>query len=235
MHYTKGDSNFQPPFLETESSRRGGERERVVMAPAPAVGKALKSVGAQEAKVLTEAAVKLIFGEVETKDLLKEGGGSAFGASEALRRIFGQDSEAKERCLASLSGILIDVGNRRASLPDEDVSSFLQSEHLLSPEVSASISGAVREHRARISEALQVVSRSTPLPQLQSVKWRLDVNVGQNDTSKSVREPLFHVNLGMDQRPEDLYFVCNMEEMQDLVSTLKDACLSLKRNEKNYS
>jgi len=26
-----------------------------------------------------------------------------------------------------------------------------------------------------------------------------------------------------------------MEEMQDLVSTLKDACLSLKRNEKAYS
>ena len=33
----------------------------------------------------------------------------------------------------------------------------------------------------------------------------------------------------------EVKLACSIEEMQDLVSTLKDACLSAKRNEKTYS
>lgn len=106
------------------------------------------------------------------------------------------------------------------------VASFLETEHGLNPGAASAIAGTAEKHRKRISADLAELSTATSLPRLRSVEWRLDV---RTDRAKRAAEPHFHVDL----KP-GASFACNLEEMQDLVATLKDACLSMKRNEKAY-
>ena len=139
----------------------------------------------QDVQELAGAAVELIFGDFKL--------GSSEPATRILSTLF-KDDEGKEACIISLSGVVLDAC--RGSLADEDLSSFLEDEHSLSSGgASQAVAAVIKKHRSRIAEALEAVARSTSLPQVKSVGWRLDVNVGKNDTSRSVREPFFHINL----------------------------------------
>ncbi len=123
------------------------------------------------------------------------------GARGALSRVAGDDRARQERCLVSLSGAMVDACRNAES--EEEVASYLESEHALGEEVARAVAGVAGASRARILQALQRVAGGDCLPQLRDAQWRLDVNVGQNDTSKSVREPLFHINLATSAEPKD--------------------------------
>ncbi|KAL2651081.1 hypothetical protein R1flu_019209 [Riccia fluitans] len=70
------------------------------------------------------------------------------------------------------------------------------------------------------------------LPQLEGVEWRLEYCVPAPD-NPSVRELLYKVCLKTVNREEGredkLEFIASVEELQDLVSRLKDACKSVER------
>ena len=146
----------------------------------------------------------------------------------AVRLLLGEDSGRPEdgRVVASLAGAI--AGACREGLPDEEVAPYLRSEHLLPPGAADRVAEALKANRPRVQRALDEASGSTCLPRLGSATWRLDVVRKGGDRGV---EPVFHVSLA-EVRGEGLSsFACNMEEMQDLVATLKDACLSMRRNE----
>ncbi|KAG6545268.1 hypothetical protein Mapa_013381 [Marchantia paleacea] len=70
------------------------------------------------------------------------------------------------------------------------------------------------------------------LPHLEGVEWRLEYCVPAPD-NPAVRELLYRVCLKTinreDGREDKLEFVASVEELQDLVSRLKDACKSVER------
>ncbi|EGD80947.1 hypothetical protein PTSG_01530 [Salpingoeca rosetta] len=66
---------------------------------------------------------------------------------------------------------------------------------------------------------------ASELPHVVDVKWRLDHTTKGNNL-ESIQEPLYTVSLKTENAGESktIEFTCNVAELQDLVSTLKDAC-----------
>ena len=135
-------------------------------------------------EALATAAVEHIFGDFKLE--------SDHSATGILDKLFQGDKE-REACIISLSGVLVDAC--RGVRDEGEIISFLEHEHSLSPDASKAVASAVAKHRQRLGEALRMVSRSSSLQQLHSADWRLDINVGKNDTARSTREPFFHINL----------------------------------------
>ncbi|QDZ20689.1 COMM domain-containing protein [Chloropicon primus] len=173
-------------------------------------GAVLGRLDGKEAGELGEAAVRLILDE--------SGSSPPEGDSEREARV------------VSLAGAVVDAC--REGLAKDEVASFLEREHRIPTAAAARVAEALERRRASLSRAVNRATGSTCLPHLGSADWRLDLSKGK---AGEVAEPVFHVNLRSADGSDLSSFACSIEEMQDLVSTLKDACLSAKRNERAYS
>ncbi|XP_006817084.1 COMM domain-containing protein 3-like [Saccoglossus kowalevskii] len=69
-------------------------------------------------------------------------------------------------------------------------------------------------------------------PHIVDVDWRLDFYLKNNHVDK-VNEPVYMVTLkteeGGQEETKDVQFACSMEQLQDLVGKLKDACKNLEK------
>ena len=196
-----------------------------------------------------------------------------------VERVFGADGDA-EASIASTAARVADVCRR--GLEGDSAVRFLTHERACSRASAEGLVAAADANRERIVAALREASGRHAFRALHSVRWRLDVDVGKNDPSRSVRDPVFHVALVsrtgdvfeevrlcaracaridrthtpaahhrllttnndaavaaaaaalLRSRQQQTAFVCNLEEMQALVATMKDARLAMQRNVQEY-
>lgn len=73
-------------------------------------------------------------------------------------------------------------------------------------------------------------------PHIVDVDWRLDYYIKNNQMEK-VNEPAYLITLKTEEsgksQGKDVQFSCSMEQLQDLVGKLKDACKSIERASAN--
>lgn len=92
--------------------------------------------------------------------------------------------------------------------------------------------GQFCKYQQIIRNQLSSFASSSDFPSLVGTSWRLDYCLSTS-SDKMAREPLlnvsFHTKNSEGSKSDDVSFVCGMNELQDLVSTLKDACKSVER------
>jgi len=110
---------------------------------------------------------------------------------------------------------------------------LLQIEALLktfnwSSEQITQFSKTYSENQPKIQAILKLVGNSPP--RLVDVNWRLDYEIESN-TKGPVNSLLYIIDLVLDNNGvhETLQFTATHAELEDLVSSLKDACNSVKR------
>lgn len=122
-------------------------------------------------------------------------------------------------------------------LSSSDLSAFLTTDcGLLHHQHHASVDAlcsAFHEHKGDLRRSLSVTANHTYLPHLLGVDWSLQYCVSSSQ-DRAVREFLYHVRFktldpstGKEDRME---VVCSVDELQDLVSHLRDACKCAERS-----
>lgn len=80
------------------------------------------------------------------------------------------------------------------------------------------------KHKTDIRNKLR--SYGSSFPHIVDTDWRLDYCI-KSDLMDKINEPVYHVSFKTEKsgqnEPEDVRFACTLEQMQDLVSKLKEA------------
>ena len=125
-----------------------------------------------------------------------------------------------KQCYGALSVVFFE-----AAKSDADVASAL-TEHSISNEQAKLLAQEFGKNKASLSKLL--IKTAYTQSRIVDVSWRLDYYVKSNTIDK-INAPIYYVTL-VTERPdgakEDVTFTCNMSEMTDLVSKLRDAAKS---------
>ncbi|KAK2562106.1 COMM domain-containing protein 3 [Acropora cervicornis] len=109
----------------------------------------------------------------------------------------------------------------------------------LTPEIRCLDSLPLRDYRKRSCGKLSYlfciyiyIRTGSSFPHIVDVDWRLDYYIKNNQMEK-VNKPMYLITLKTEEsgKPQgkDVQFSCSMEQLQDLVGKLKDACKSIER------
>nr|XP_002125922.1 COMM domain-containing protein 3 [Ciona intestinalis] len=109
---------------------------------------------------------------------------------------------------------------------DEDQLNLLLDDCNFSSSKKESFVSVFNENRSKIREHLGNIG--IQLPTLVDVKWRLDYNL-KNSSLHKVNELKYTISLKENSSNEPVEFHCSKEELQDLVSKLREACKALER------
>ena len=137
---------------------------------------------------LADAAAEILLGKDE---VLKNTG--------AWSSVF-DDVQEKDQVLLTIAGVMVEAC--RNGLQGDELNSMLVTDHLLDSKSAKAIAGVIEKSSPQITSGLSELSLSSPFPSLHSVNWRFDLNIGQNDSARSTREPVFHVCLNSVQKTE---------------------------------
>lgn len=136
-----------------------------------------------------------------------------------------------KRLYSSLVCVFVEAVKNDAS--SKALMSFLRTECGIPETKGEVLADVFVSKKEELRNLLSRTSIYSGLPRLTGVDWRLDYCVSSSE-ERAARELLYHVNLktlekdatGKDGRTN---FVCSVEQLQDLVSRLKDACKSVER------
>ncbi|KAL4203245.1 hypothetical protein AMTRI_Chr01g103060 [Amborella trichopoda] len=106
-----------------------------------------------------------------------------------------------------------------------DSSSFLRTECSLSEQVAEILIHVFEENRAHLRRILSKMADHGSIPRVSGVDWRIN-HCNPNELSYFIN--LETINGENGQRGK-LGFVCNVEELQNLVASIKEACTSAER------
>lgn len=93
------------------------------------------------------------------------------------------------------------------------------------------VAGVFGNGKERLRAELGRTGDYSSIAHLKGVDWRLQYRVAERE-DEAQRDLLYHVVLKTDEGGESnakTAFVCSVEQLQDLVSTLKDACKAVER------
>ncbi|KAJ5077565.1 comm domain-containing protein [Anaeramoeba ignava] len=82
-------------------------------------------------------------------------------------------------------------------------------------------------------ERSQLENKPTSYPWLKSVKWRMDYSIKSNIVEK-IDSPIYFVEFQTNEESklnekQKICFSCSVDQLQDLVATLKDATFQVER------
>lgn len=110
--------------------------------------------------------------------------------------------------------------------------SFLRSECRLAEGRGDVLSQLFVDRKEGLRALISQTTTRGHTPHLLGADWRLDYCVSSSK-DRAIRELLYHVSLNtldpVDAAEKNINFVCTVEELQDLVARLKDACKSVER------
>lgn len=120
-------------------------------------------------------------------------------------------------------------------LSSKELCAFLRSECGVAQDRGELLSHLFANKKEELRTRLSLTANYSHLPQLSGVDWRLEYRTSSSsDEGGPVRELVYHLSLKTRERDDDgelrkLDFSCSVEQLQDLVSQLKDACKSVER------
>lgn len=140
------------------------------------------------------------------------------------------DVDFIKRTYSALTCVFLEAS--KSDLSETEILSFLKSECGFSEGKGAIVSRLFAERKDELRGLLSQTATHSYLPQLEGVEWNLEYCVPSPDNG-AVRELLYRVGLKLINREDGLEerieFMASVEELQELVSTLKDACKSVER------
>jgi len=120
----------------------------------------------------------------------------------------------------------------RRDLSSHQFLSYLTQRCALSDPVSSPLGDLFLENKQELRKLLARTANHAPLARLTGVDWRLDYCLSASE-DKACKELLYFVGLktldSTTPSEGNLEFVCTVEQLQDLVGQLKDACKSVER------
>lgn len=140
------------------------------------------------------------------------------------------DIDFIKKTYSALVCLFLEASKNDLSVPE--VSAFLKSECGLQDIKVEILCRIFQEHKGDLRGLLSLTANHSYLPQLLGVDWRLDYRVSSSEDRAS-REFLYHVSFNTFDpatgKKDQVEFFANVEELQDLMSQLKDACKSVER------
>eukprot|EP00249_Psilotum_nudum_P025347 c29721_g1_i1 orf=740-1456(-) len=113
-----------------------------------------------------------------------------------------------------------------------ELSSFLKTECGFSDAKRELLSLVFQERKEELRGLLNLTATHSYLPELLGVDWKLDYCVCSSE-DRALRDFVYRVSLktmdSVSGKDNSIEFFCSVEELQDLVSRLKDACKSVER------
>eukprot|EP01126_Amoeba_proteus_P015221 TRINITY_DN1680_c0_g1_i12.p1 TRINITY_DN1680_c0_g1~~TRINITY_DN1680_c0_g1_i12.p1 ORF type:complete len:200 (-),score=38.68 TRINITY_DN1680_c0_g1_i12:86-685(-) len=148
-----------------------------------------------------------------------------------------EDALAKSALLSSIDGALLKqtyatLTSLILQFSKLNADSNLVEEYLTESQVSKPrVSIVTDEYKKYFGNVRQMLwSTGFNFPHIVDVQWRCDYVVKTNSMER-LNLPVFFVKLKVadDKSLRDVEFTCNLDQLQDLVSSLKDATVSLER------
>ncbi|KAJ7548635.1 hypothetical protein O6H91_07G020600 [Diphasiastrum complanatum] len=137
----------------------------------------------------------------------------------------------KDVC-STLACLFLEAAKNDVSL--ESLALFLRSRCSFLDKKATTIAGIFADRKAELRAHLSATANHSYFYKLSGVEWKLDYCVSSSE-DRTLKEFLYHICLKKwisEAEQEDdtaIQFVCSEEELQDLVSRLKDACKSVER------
>jgi len=135
------------------------------------------------------------------------------------------DPAVAKLCCFAISSLLLE-----ASKHDTDVTALghILEECKLLPDRISHITSIYEKNRPLIRSMLSQIG--TNPPHIVDVSWRLDYYMKSNLVSRG-SQPVYLINLKTEQAgsTKDIQLACSLDQLQDLVGKLRDACKSLER------
>ncbi|GLJ31086.1 hypothetical protein SUGI_0622200 [Cryptomeria japonica] len=150
----------------------------------------------------------------------------------ALSPSLGGDIVLIKRSYSALVCIFLEAA--RTDLSSPHFLAFLTNDCSLPASTAAPLCDLLAQHKPQLRRALLPTANHTYLKRLTGVEWRLDYCVSASQ-DKGLKELLYFLGLKTldvhSASPSEgtLEFACTVEQLQDLLAQLKDACKALER------
>jgi polycomb group RING finger protein 4 len=160
--------------------------------------------------------------------LLKAAAESLVGrySGDLLKGVNIADESNVKSVFASLSTVLLEAAKH-----DKDTSSLSQvlDECKCDADRCKLITSVYEQYKDEVRAVLACTGSDRR--HIVDVDWRLDYHIKDNQLER-VGQPVYLIDIKTEQTlsgPEDVQFACTRDQLQDLVSKLRDACKSLER------
>eukprot|EP00250_Pteridium_aquilinum_P005926 c15942_g1_i1 orf=499-1098(-) len=135
-----------------------------------------------------------------------------------------------KRTFSALVCLFLEAAKNDLSI--SQLSAFLTTDCGLQDGVVEALCSAFHHHKPDLSRSLSLTANHTYLPRLQGVDWNLHYCISSSQ-DRAHREFLYNVRFktldSVSGKEDGLEVTCSLEDLQDLVSRLRDACKSVER------
>nr|AWW17677.1 COMMD3 [Branchiostoma belcheri] len=137
------------------------------------------------------------------------------------------DPAVLKQVFASLTTLLLEAAKHNT---DSTNTSSLLEDCKMSPDRIEAFNNVYMSNRTELQSVLS--STGSGFPHIVDVDWRLDYYI-KNNHLDHVNEPTYLVTLKTEEpgssELKDVQFACTVEQLQDMVGKLKDACKSMEK------
>jgi len=127
---------------------------------------------------------------------------------------------------SSLSTFLLEAAKHDS---DASTLSHILEDCQFAPDRIDVVTGSYTKSKQRLRGVLSQIG--TSLPHVVDVGWRVDYYIKNNDINR-IGHPMYLLTLKTEKdghQGEDINLTCSLDQLQDLVGKLRDACKSLER------
>ena len=167
-------------------------------------------------QALAEAAIQVILQRLTEESAL---------SSPSLDAI--QDIHLIKRTYSALVCIYLEAARR--DLSSSQFRTYLTTNCGLADSASTPLCDLLSQHKHDLREALSRTANHSYIRRLIGVDWRLDYCVSASE-DKDMKELLYFVGLKTSESMVEM--ACTVEQLQDMVAQLKDACKAAERASK---
>eukprot|EP01018_Ginkgo_biloba_P010234 Gb_41094 [translate_table: standard] len=140
------------------------------------------------------------------------------------------DVDFIKRTYSALVCVYLEAAHK--DLSTQQLLSYLRADCGLSDSTSTMLCDLFVDSKQELRKVLSRTANHSYLRQVTGVDWKLDYCVSTSE-DKDAKELLYFLGLKTLDTPTDsngnIEFVCSVEQLQDLVVRLKDACKSVER------